>query len=168
VPIFGEEKAKITMMSASYLICLRRNYCKNAVRPPVIEQHCVELSESDGIVVIHPNWWGQPPAIPKGWRDRVFRPGVAYRIIPLALCCLTLPCCSGSKEPDQTKASDKSRTEQWPEGWHAANAVGSVEEEPVIEEQVTEEDMNALCSIKGPEPVIKGIAGPPVEQPRFS
>jgi len=35
-----------------------------------------------------------------------------YIIIPLALFCLALPCCSGSKEPDQTKASDKSRTEQ--------------------------------------------------------
>jgi NAD(P)H dehydrogenase (quinone) len=52
---------------------------QDAVLPPVIEQHCVELSESDGIVVIHPNWWGQPPAILKGWIDRVFRPGVAYR-----------------------------------------------------------------------------------------
>jgi NAD(P)H dehydrogenase (quinone) len=29
-------------------------------------------------VVVHPNWWGQPPAILKGWIDRVFRPGVAY------------------------------------------------------------------------------------------
>ena len=26
----------------------------------------------------HPNWWGQPPAILKGWVDRVVRPGVAY------------------------------------------------------------------------------------------
>ncbi|MBN1811307.1 MAG: NAD(P)H-dependent oxidoreductase, partial [Anaerolineae bacterium] len=25
-----------------------------------------------------PNWWGQPPAILKGWIDRVLRPGVAY------------------------------------------------------------------------------------------
>jgi NAD(P)H dehydrogenase (quinone) len=40
--------------------------------------HCYELKESDGIIVIHPNWWGQPPAIVKGWIDRVFRPGVAY------------------------------------------------------------------------------------------
>jgi len=47
--------------------------------PPLIEQHCKELSESDGIIVIHPNWWGQPPAILKGWVDRVVRPGVAYR-----------------------------------------------------------------------------------------
>jgi NAD(P)H dehydrogenase (quinone) len=43
-----------------------------------IKRHCVELSECDGIIVIHPNWWGQPPAVIKGWIDRVFRPGVAY------------------------------------------------------------------------------------------
>jgi putative NADPH-quinone reductase len=33
---------------------------------------------SDGIIVVHPNWWGQPPAVLKGWIDRVIRPGVAY------------------------------------------------------------------------------------------
>ena len=27
---------------------------------------------------MHPNWWGQPPAILKGWIDRVLRQGVAY------------------------------------------------------------------------------------------
>ena len=47
--------------------------------PPLIEQHCKELSQADGIIVIHPNWWGQPPAILKGWVDRVVRSGVAYR-----------------------------------------------------------------------------------------
>ncbi|NLU37657.1 MAG: NAD(P)H-dependent oxidoreductase [Bacteroidales bacterium] len=44
----------------------------------VIQQHCNDLVKSDGIVIIHPNWWGQPPAIMKGWIDRVIRPGVAY------------------------------------------------------------------------------------------
>jgi NAD(P)H dehydrogenase (quinone) len=44
-----------------------------------IERHCSELRDADGIVVVHPNWWGQPPAVLKGWIDRVFRPGVAYR-----------------------------------------------------------------------------------------
>ena len=29
-------------------------------------------------LVVHPNWWGQPPAILKGWIDRVIRPGIAY------------------------------------------------------------------------------------------
>ena len=39
----------------------------------------MSLSAADGIVIVHPNWWGQPPAILKGWIDRVFRAGVAYR-----------------------------------------------------------------------------------------
>jgi NAD(P)H dehydrogenase (quinone) len=45
----------------------------------LVAVHCQELSSADGIVIVHPNWWGQPPAILKGWVDRVFRPGVAYR-----------------------------------------------------------------------------------------
>lgn len=44
-----------------------------------IRHHCEALQSADGIVIIHPNWWGQPPAILKGWVDRVLRAGVAYR-----------------------------------------------------------------------------------------
>ena len=44
-----------------------------------MKQHCREISEADGIIIVHPNWWGMPPAILKGWIDRVFRPGVAYQ-----------------------------------------------------------------------------------------
>lgn len=51
---------------------------KNADLPLLIKQHCDEIVQADGIVIIHPNWWGQPPAIVKGWIDRVIRPGVAY------------------------------------------------------------------------------------------
>ncbi len=47
--------------------------------PAVIRAHCDELCSADGIVIVHPNWWGQPPAILKGWIDRVFRPGLTYR-----------------------------------------------------------------------------------------
>ena len=45
----------------------------------MVASHCREMSSADGIVIVHPNWWGQPPAILKGWVDRVFRPGVAFR-----------------------------------------------------------------------------------------
>jgi len=44
-----------------------------------MQAHCEQLSSADGIIIVHPNWWGQPPAILKGWIDRVFRPGIAYR-----------------------------------------------------------------------------------------
>jgi len=52
---------------------------RNGAVEPVVEKHCRELSAADGIVIVHPNWWGQPPAIVTGWIDRVIRPGVAYR-----------------------------------------------------------------------------------------
>ncbi len=54
---------------------------KDAVLPQILELHCREISTADGIIVIHPNWWGQPPAILKGWIDRVLRPGTAYKFM---------------------------------------------------------------------------------------
>lgn len=52
---------------------------RDAVLPPHVAEHCREIAAADGIVIVHPNWWGMPPAILKGWIDRVLRPGVAYR-----------------------------------------------------------------------------------------
>ena len=48
---------------------------------PAVQQHCIELAAAEGIVIVHPNWWGMPPAILKGWVDRVFRAGVAYDFV---------------------------------------------------------------------------------------
>ena len=59
---------------------------REARLPPPIRQHCDEIAEADGIVVVHPNWWGQPPAMLKGWIDRVLRVGVAYRDLGLVFC----------------------------------------------------------------------------------
>jgi putative NADPH-quinone reductase len=49
--------------------------------PADIAAWCDEIAAAEGIVIVHPNWWGQPPAILKGWVDRVIRPGVAYRFV---------------------------------------------------------------------------------------
>ena len=54
---------------------------RESVLPEAIAAHCREIAAADGIVIIHPNWWGQPPAILKGWVDRVIRPGVAYAFV---------------------------------------------------------------------------------------
>jgi NAD(P)H dehydrogenase (quinone) len=45
---------------------------------PAVKRHCEEILSADGYVVVHPNWWAMPPAILKGWIDRVVRQGVAY------------------------------------------------------------------------------------------
>ncbi|HEY7585831.1 MAG TPA: NAD(P)H-dependent oxidoreductase [Candidatus Deferrimicrobiaceae bacterium] len=52
-----------------------------AVIPKIVEDHCREVASAEGIIIVHPNWWGQPPAIMKGWIDRVLRPGVAYNFL---------------------------------------------------------------------------------------
>jgi putative NADPH-quinone reductase len=54
---------------------------KDAILPAVIRKHCDEIAAASGILIVHPNWWGQPPAILKGWVDRVIRPGVAYEFM---------------------------------------------------------------------------------------
>ena len=45
---------------------------------PLVLQHIAELRDSDLLAVVHPNCWGAPPAIMKGWIDRVFAPDAAY------------------------------------------------------------------------------------------
>jgi len=55
---------------------------KDAVLEPIVGRHCDELMAADGYIVVHPNWWGQPPAVLKGWVDRVVRQGLAYRFGP--------------------------------------------------------------------------------------
>lgn len=54
---------------------------KDALLAPILKNHCREIAETDIIIIIHPNWWGQPPAMLKGWIDRVIRPGIAYEFI---------------------------------------------------------------------------------------
>jgi NAD(P)H dehydrogenase (quinone) len=51
---------------------------RNADLSDIVESHCEEIAQAEGIVIVHPNWWGQPPALLKGWIDRVLRPGIAY------------------------------------------------------------------------------------------
>ena len=55
---------------------------KDSPLPPDLARHCEEISRADGIVIVHPNYWSQPPAILKGWLDRVLRPGLAYQFVP--------------------------------------------------------------------------------------
>lgn len=47
---------------------------------PVIQLHRDQIARADGLLVVHPNWWGKPPAILAGWLDRILVPGVAYRL----------------------------------------------------------------------------------------
>jgi putative NADPH-quinone reductase len=55
---------------------------KDAVLPAEIERHCQEVGEADGLIIVHPNYWSAPPAMLRGWVDRVLRAGRAYNFVP--------------------------------------------------------------------------------------
>jgi len=50
--------------------------------PRYIQDHLRDFKESDGVVIVHPNWWGGPPAILRGWVDRVVRTNSCYNFTP--------------------------------------------------------------------------------------
>lgn len=47
---------------------------------PLVARYQADLLAADRLVVVHPNWWGKPPAILAGWLDRVLAPDVAYKL----------------------------------------------------------------------------------------
>lgn len=47
---------------------------------PLLARYQHDLGQADALVVVHPSWWGKPPAMIAGWLDRVLVPGVAYRL----------------------------------------------------------------------------------------
>lgn len=51
---------------------------EGASTDPTIQRHIADLCSADLLAVVHPNCWGAPPAIMKGWIDRVFAENAAY------------------------------------------------------------------------------------------
>jgi putative NADPH-quinone reductase len=45
-----------------------------------IEDHVESLRRADALLLVHPTWWYGMPAMLKGWFDRVWAPGVAFRL----------------------------------------------------------------------------------------
>ena len=46
---------------------------------PVLSTHIALLQAAEALVFVYPTWWGGPPAMVKGWLDRVWVEGVAFR-----------------------------------------------------------------------------------------
>jgi len=43
-----------------------------------LENEIADLQWAESIILVFPTWWFGPPAILKGWFDRVWAPGIAY------------------------------------------------------------------------------------------
>ena len=51
----------------------------SAQEDPLVHRYQEDVRWADAYVVVHPVWWFAPPAILKGWVDRVLVDGVAIR-----------------------------------------------------------------------------------------
>ena len=51
---------------------------EGASTDPTVQRHIADLCAADLLGIVHPNCWGAPPAILKGWIDRVFAENAAY------------------------------------------------------------------------------------------
>lgn len=45
---------------------------------PMAAEHARLVRAADTLVFVYPTWWSQPPAILRGWLERVLVPGVAF------------------------------------------------------------------------------------------
>lgn len=46
---------------------------------PMTAEHAALVQAADALVFVYPTWWSGPPAVLKGWLERVLVPGVAFR-----------------------------------------------------------------------------------------
>ena len=58
----------------------RAIYHTEGVNEAGIEDHVAALRRAEALVLVYPTWWYGLPAILKGWFDRVWSPGIAFRI----------------------------------------------------------------------------------------
>lgn len=58
---------------------LRYGYTKRMDLEPDLQDSLQKIQNADHLVWIHPVWWGGFPAIMKGFIDRLFLPGIAYK-----------------------------------------------------------------------------------------
>ena len=58
----------------------RRRYYDERFQRDATAEHIASLRSAEALVFVYPTWWFGPPAMLKGWFDRVWLPGVAFRV----------------------------------------------------------------------------------------
>jgi putative NADPH-quinone reductase len=56
----------------------RRTYYAAPYEATAVRTQVDRLLSAEALVLVFPTWWFGPPAILKGWFDRVWAPGIAY------------------------------------------------------------------------------------------
>lgn len=58
----------------------RRAYNEGAPNDPALAPHVERLRWAEAILLVYPTWWYGPPALLKGWFDRVWAKDVAFSL----------------------------------------------------------------------------------------
>ena len=56
----------------------RRDYHTAGVNEAPVRDHVARLRACEGLILTYPTWWMGPPAMLKGWLDRVWLPHVVF------------------------------------------------------------------------------------------
>ncbi|KAF2342645.1 NAD(P)H-dependent oxidoreductase [Flavobacterium tistrianum] len=75
----GAEVETITIANLKFNPNLQFGYQKRTELEPDLLESWEKIKRADHLVWIHPVWWGGLPAIMKGFLDRLFLPGMAFR-----------------------------------------------------------------------------------------
>jgi NAD(P)H dehydrogenase (quinone) len=61
----------------------RAYHSDNPIISDDVARHTTLVRQADALVFVYPTWWNGPPAILKGWLERVMVPGVAFHLDPV-------------------------------------------------------------------------------------
>lgn len=75
----GHEVRALALADISFDPVLWKGYREIQELEPDLARARDYIGESDHLVFSYPIWWGVPPALMKGFIDRVFLPGFAFR-----------------------------------------------------------------------------------------
>jgi putative NADPH-quinone reductase len=75
----GAQVETITITDLQFNPNLQFGYEKRIELEPDLLESWEKIQNADHLVWVHPVWWGGLPAITKGFIDRLFLPGMAFR-----------------------------------------------------------------------------------------
>lgn len=75
----GGEARLLALGGLDFDPLLRDGFDGNQVLEPCLVAAQSDIAWASELVFVHPTWWGGPPALLKGFVDRVFLPGFAFK-----------------------------------------------------------------------------------------
>ncbi|MGE7418744.1 NAD(P)H-dependent oxidoreductase, partial [Methylobacterium tarhaniae] len=58
----------------------RSSYYDRSIGTDAVARHITALRNAEALVFVYPTWWFGMPAMLKGWIDRIWLPGIAFRL----------------------------------------------------------------------------------------